>query len=102
MHTGRKRVFAVIYKILRGMKGLDISPFIGKWEKELGTRVYELETRQLLKRVHSTSVNSNVIELNSKCLAQWYITPDKVHKCQKETSQLCWRGCEEIGTMAHI
>lgn len=48
--AGRKRVITVIYKILRHMKGLDIQPFIGKWEKDLGARVNDLETRQLLKR----------------------------------------------------
>lgn len=68
----------------------------------MGTQVKDLEIRQLLRRVCATSVNSNMIELNYKCLARWYITPDKAHKCQIETSQFCWRGCKEIGTMAHI
>lgn len=86
--TGKKRGISRIYKILMGMKVLEMPPFIGKWEAELGTRVNDLEVRKILRMVRTMSVDSNTIEINYKCLARWYITPDKAHKCQSKTSQL--------------
>lgn len=91
-----------IYRVLVEMKGSEIPPFIKKWEMELGIQLKKPDFRQLLRRVHATSVNCNMLELNYKCLARWYITPHRAHKYQSETLQFCWRGCKEIGTMAHI
>lgn len=60
------------------------------------------ESGQILKRVNITSVDCRIAEVNYKLLARMYITPDRAHRIRRETSQLCWRGCNEIGTMAHI
>lgn len=102
VEKSRKRVISKIYQILIDLKGSEIPPYIEKCEKELGTQVKDVEIRQLLRRVHSTSINSNMLELNYKCLARWYMTPDKAYKFQTEITQYCWQGCKEIGTMAHI
>lgn len=80
----------------------DIPPYIRKWEKELESKLTDPEVRLILRRVNATSVNCKILELNYKCMARMYMTPDRVHRCQKETSQFCWRGCKEMGSMAHI
>lgn len=76
--------------------------FLRRWEEELGNKISVSEGGLLLGRVNATSVNYRVSEMNFRILARMYITPDRAHKIQKETSQLCWRGCKDIGTMAHI
>lgn len=96
-----KRVISKIYRALIERIRPDIPPYIAKWENELGISLKK-EIRQILLRVYATTVNSNMIETNYKCLVRWHITPDKAHKILKEKSQYCWRGCKEIGTTAHI
>lgn len=102
MDADEKGVFSRIYKILVELRRPDIPAFIGKWEKELGKTLLVTEVSMILKRVSATSVNSNLLELNFKCLTRMYMTPDRMHKIHGEKSQLCWRGCNEIGTMAHM
>lgn len=97
-----RRGISKIYKVLIEMKGSEIPPFIKKWEKELDIQLKEPEIWQILRRVNATSVNCKMLELNHKCLARWYITPDRAPKYQSEPSQLCWRGCKEIGTTVLI
>lgn len=97
-----KKGISKIYRILVDLKGTDIPAYIKKWESELKSKLKEDEVTTLLKRVHSTSVNYKMSELNYKCLSRWYITPDRVSKYQNEISQLCWRGCMELGTTAHV
>lgn len=48
------------------------------------------------------SVDIKRTEINFKCLARWYATPDKISKFQPDKSEKCWRGCTNTGTMAHI
>lgn len=99
---GKKRVISKIYRALIERTGPDIPPYIIKWENELGICLRKEEISQIMRRVHTTTVNSNMREMNYKCLVGWHITPDKAHKIQKEKSQYCWRGCKEIGTMANV
>lgn len=97
-----KKGISRIYKVLIDLKGIENLVFIKKWETELESKLTDSEVMILLKGVHITSVNYKVSELNYKCFARWYITPDRASKFQSETSQYCWRGCKELGTMAHI
>lgn len=91
-----------MYRVLNESGGAVIPPYIEKWEKELDIKINEREAWLTFKRVNATSVNCKLSEMNYKCLARMYITPDRAHRIQRETSQLCWRGCKEIGTMVHI
>lgn len=62
----------------------------------------EPEVDLILKRLLTTSVNYKVLEINYKCLMRMYMTPERIHKIDGGRSRLCWRGCNEIGTMAHM
>lgn len=80
----------------------EVPSYMRRWEEELDCRVTDPEAWQILKIMSATSVNCKILELNFKCLVRMYMTPDREHKCQKEISQFCWRGCKEIGSTAHI
>lgn len=94
--------FSRIYKVLVDLERLETPDYIGKWEKELGRNLTDTDVSLILKRVSATSVNSKLLELNFKCLTRMYLTPDRVHKIHRDKSQFCWRGCSEMGSMAHI
>lgn len=85
-----------------GLGNIEVPAFIRKWEKELERKLTEPEVWLILRRASATSVNCKILELNFKCLARMYLTPDCTHKYQNDTSQYCWRGCKELGSMAHI
>lgn len=102
METDKNGGFSRIYKILVELRRTDTLTFIDRWEKELGLKLTESETDKILKRLLITSVNYKLLELNYKCLMRMYMTPDRMHRIDREKSQLCWRGCNEIGSMAHM
>lgn len=97
--TDRRKGISAIYKMLMEGNGRERPPYISKWEEELGTQVNDSKIGKILRMAFVTSIDSNTIEISFKSLARWYITPDKAHKFQKETSQFCWRGCSELGTI---
>lgn len=55
-----------------------------------------------MKSKHSSAVDIKMIETNFKCLARWYVTPDKISTFQTDKSAECWKGCKVLGTLAHL
>lgn len=101
MATDGRRILR-IYKILNGPKILGPPPFIKKCEEEMGTGGMKVDVCKILRLTHAISPDCSSLEMNYKCLARRYRTPDKLHQFQREASNLCWRGCAEIRTMFHI
>lgn len=97
-----RNIISRLYKILMSKEELDVPPYIKKWERELGTQCSNNMLGKILKMMHTSSVNIKMTETNFKCLAGWYVTPDKLSKFLPEKSGECWRGYKNIGTMAHI
>lgn len=91
-----------MYRVLMESGGVGIPPYIEKWEKELDIKLNEREVWQILKRVNATSVNCKLSEMNYKCLARMYITPNRAHRIQKETSRLSWRMQRNRENGAHL
>lgn len=85
-----------------GMGEVERPGFLRKWEEEIGNKISDKEARRVLSRVNDTSVNYKIAEMNFRILARMYFTPDLAHKIQDGTSQYCWRGCGEVGTMLHV
>lgn len=102
MREKSKNDIARIYKILSARDDLDVPPYIKKWENELGSRRNKDTMHKIMKLTHSSVVNLKMVEMNYKCLARWYTTPDKTSIFQPEKSSECWRGCKAIGTKAHL
>lgn len=95
-------VISLIYKILSEEGELDVPPYIKKWERELGSHCNLFTVERILKMVHVASADIKRSEINFKCLARWYATPDRLSKLYPDTSDRCWRGCSYLGTMLHI
>lgn len=82
--TDGRRGISRIYKILNGLKILGPPPFIKKWEEEMGTGDMGVDVCKILRLTHATSSDCSSTEINYKCLARWYITPDKLHQYQRD------------------
>lgn len=98
MRKKSKNNIASIYKIISARDDLEAPPYIKKWENELGSRRNKYTIDKIMKLTHSSAVDIKTIEMNFKCLARWYATPDKISGKSSE----CWRGCKVAGTMAHF
>lgn len=59
--TDMKKGVSKIYKILMGLKGLEMPPFIGKWRDELGSPGQDLDVGKILKLAHTTATDSTTI-----------------------------------------
>lgn len=82
----KKHRISQTYKVLMQMEGLGLPPFIEKWQKEQ-------QISKILWAIYSFTADKH----NGIKLARWYMTPDKVQKCQPRKSQLCWKGCGQKG-----
>lgn len=68
----------------------------------MGTQKDLSTIRKILDLAQSSAVDIKTAEMNYKCLVRWYATPDRTSKYQKGKLADCWRGCKEVGTMAHL
>lgn len=73
-----------------------------KWEKKLGKEFSELQWKMAIKCNLQFSRCSNYEELAQKLTQRWYFTPYIVAKFSKDKSNLCWRGCGQVGTLTHM
>lgn len=77
-------------------------PFIIRWERDLGIQLTEKQVERVLFFTFKTSICSNHQEAGFKILSQWYYTPVRLHRMFPQSSDLCWRCGEEVGTLLHI
>ncbi|CAI9592301.1 unnamed protein product [Staurois parvus] len=93
-----------ISKVYRILTELDTNTkliFITKWERDMGVGFDEDRQRKMFRLIHD-NVSMREVEVNYKCVTRWHITPSVEHKMNGENSNMCWRGCGEIGTVFHI
>ena len=56
----------------------------------------------VLLLAHTSSISSRYAEVNYKLLTRWHYTPAVLHGIFPLTPPLCWRGCGESASHAHI
>lgn len=80
---------------------LKFNPLI-KWEKDIGKIFTDKQWLLAIKCNHQFLRCSSYEELVVKLLARWHFTPYIVAKFSDANSNLCWRGCDQVGTLAHM
>lgn len=92
----------VIYNSLHSKDAFTKNKQITKWEKEIGKEFTDLQWKQAITNNRKFSRCANYEELTQKLMLRWYYTPYITAKFSKDNSNLCWRGCGQVGTLAHM
>ena len=83
-----KHGISTIYNLLMTHLGRGAVCPTESWELELNQPLPDTISR-ILDFVHSTSVESQIKEINFKLLVKWYFVPAKLNKINSEESPLC-------------
>lgn len=97
-----EKPLSYFYKSLRSLATAGYPSFLRNWEKDLHKTLTETQKSSILQLSHASSMSSKTAEVNYKLLTRWHYTPAVLHKLFPRVSPLCWRGCGERGTHAHI
>lgn len=92
----------MIYNYLHSKDAFTKNNKISKWEKEIGKEFTDLQWKQAINNNRKFSRCANYEELTQKLMLRWYYTPYITAKFSRDNSNLCWRGCGQIGTLAHM
>lgn len=96
-----ERPLSYFYQAL-GSFSSNYPAFLYNWERDLNKNLSDQEKSSILLLTHSTSIASKIAEVNYKLLTRWHYTPATLHKLFPQKSPLCWRGCGDIASHAHI